>query len=465
MDSELRGSVSLLLSMLLLLGLVGNIAPQVETLSSPDGRNVESAAYVDLNAFMFDEFQKWDAMITRYISINGSLMEHYDYSRAPDYSKLTLASSAVCFDALVSFYEATNGEYYLSKLRAMIDAFIEGSGPDGFYTFDSYKGEIFYLWGYRYDVPPVMEGDFSALYVMAAGASAVWLYQKTGELKYRNLADRIARESLNLAIVNNSTDMAWYYRYVFNATEADCIFGHHELGCFAQFYSVYGRYINSTYASYVPKIIHWIWRAQLASGGLGYKYIGDTVESRYYTAFVLWPALEAYKNVPEQFSESLKTKLNNTITYLLKLSGSQYSAQNYYYAADLVLAAKSGLISSPTPDYLSKTKTYVYGSLKLARYAEKGFDVALNDCSIGYRFQGHSVGALFSTYPLPDSLKTFSSPKISFEEYQTGRYYWQGWAISNPYSIYVGDNYGLTGWAPSPYQVFVRTKLVLQQEV
>ena len=220
---------------------------------------------------------------------------------------------------------------------------------------------------------------------------------------------------------------------------------------------VYGRYINTTYASYVPKIINWIWRAQLASGGLSYN-IGGTVEAKYYTAFVLWYALEAYTSVPEQFSETLKAKLNNTITYLLKLSGSQYSAQNYYITADLVLAVKSGLISSPTSAYLEKTKTYACGSLMLARYAEKGFDIALNDYSIGYRFQGSSVGALFSTYPLSDDLKTFTLPIISFEEYQLGRYYWQGWAISDPYSIYVGDTYGQTGWAPYPYTILASKK-------
>ena len=456
--TRLKRTLGIILTLLAILpGLTRNFTPQAETLSSPEGKSVESAAYVDLNALMYDEFQNWDAMMTRYISLNGSLTEYYDYSRAPDYTKVTLASSVVYSDALISFYEATNDGYYLSKLRTIIDAFIEGSGPDGFYTFDSYKGEVFYVWTYRYNVPPVMEAEFSALYTMPAGVSTVWLYQKTGESKYRNLADRIARESLGLAIVNNATDMAWRSTYVFNGTEDDAKIGVNMLGCIAQFYSIYGRYINSTYASYVPKIINWIWRAQLSSGGLSYN-IGGTVESKYYTAFVLWYALEAYKNVPEQFSETLKTKLNNTITYLLKLSGSQYSVRNYYIAADLVLAVKSRLISSPTSDYLEKTKTYAYGSLMLARYAERGFDVALNDYSIGYRFQGSSVGALFSTYPLPGDLKTFTSPKISFEEYQTGRYYWQGWAISNPYPVYVGDIYGQTGWAPYPYTILASQK-------
>jgi len=105
----------------------------------------EGTAYVDLNALMFEEFRKWDAILTRYISLNASLVEYYDYSRAPDYSKLTLANPLTYFDALISFYEATNDEYYLVKLKTMIDAHIEGSRPNGFYTYDSYRGEIFYV--------------------------------------------------------------------------------------------------------------------------------------------------------------------------------------------------------------------------------------------------------------------------------------------------------------------------------
>jgi len=455
--SELRRIVSASLSILLLLGLILNYMPLVETFSSPRDKVMENGAYVDLNALMFDEFQKWDTMLTRYISINGSLTEYYDYSRAPDYSKPTLASAMIYSDALISFYEAFNYGYYLSKLRTMIDSLIEESGPNGFYTFDSYKGEIFYVWTYRYNVPPEKEVEFSALYTMPAGVSAAWLYLKTGELKYKNLADRIARESLGFAVVNNATDMGWRSTYCFNGTEADAKIGVNMLGCIAQFYSVYGKYINSTYASYIPKIINWIWRAQLASGGLSYD-IGGTVEAKYYTAFVFWYALKAYQTVPEQFSEDLQTKLNKTLTYLLKVSGGQFSAENYFITADLVLAVKSGLIAFPASDYLEKTKTYVYGSLMLARYAEKGFDIALNDYSIGYRFQGSPMVAFFSNYPLPDNLKVFLSPKISFEEYRTGSYHWQGWAISTAPPMYVGDIYGQTGWAPHPFTILVSYK-------
>jgi len=449
--------VSFSFSMLLLLGLIGNLSPKVETLSGSEVKDIEGATSVDLNTVMFEEFQKWDAMMTRYISTNGSLTEYYDYSRAPDYSKPTLASSMVYSDALISFHEASINGYYLSKLRAMVNALIEESGANGFYTFDSYKGEIFYVWTYRYNVPPEMEAEFSALYTMPAGISAVWLYQKTGEPKYKNLADRIAQESLGFVIVNNATDMGWKSTYCFGGQESDAKIGVNMLGCIAQFYSAYGKYINSTYASYVPRIINWIWRAQLASGGLSYN-IGGTTETSYYTAFAFWYALEAYKNVPEQFSEDLKMKLNNTLTYLLKSSGKQYSAENYYKAADLVSAVKSGFISSPTLDYLEKSKTYVYGSLTLAYYSEKGFDIALNDYSIGYRFQGSSVGALLSTYPLPENLEVFSTPKISSEEYATGRYYWRGWAIEVPQPIYVNDIYDQTGWAPYPFTVLVSHK-------
>lgn len=427
----------------------------------PPAEMVVDWKVADLNALMFDEFHKWDAMMTRYISINGSLVEYYDYSRAPNYSKLTLANPLTYFNALISFYEATNDEYYLTKLKAMIDAYIEGSGPNGFYTFDCYKGEIFYVWYYRYDIPPIREADFSAMTVMGSGVSAVWLHQKTGEQKYKNLADRIARESYGLAIVNNATDMAWKHNYCFNGTEEDAKIGVNRQTSIAYFYSIYAKYINSTYASYIPKILNWAWRAQLASGGLSYD-IGQTSESKPYTALSLWYALKAYSNIPEQFSESLKTKMNSSITWLLRVSGAQYYLENHIISSVLVLAVKSGFISSPTSDYLAKTKTYVYGSLKLARYAEKGFDVALNDYSTGYRWQVLFMGALFSTYPLPSNLNIFTLPKISFEEYQTGRYYWQGWAIQPSPTMtarfYVGDSYGQTGWDPYPFIVLASHK-------
>jgi hypothetical protein len=402
---------------------------------------------VDLNALMFSEFHRWDALSTRYLSTNATVSDMWDYTRAlktGTYDKSSLSSPTTYFIAMASFYEATGNPYYLNKIRAMVDTYI----TDPWYRAGTDQGTIFYVPKYWIDGS---EKDSSAMATMMAGVLAINLHQWTGETKYKDLADRIAMQSLNFLAVNNSTDMAWVPGYYITPRdEATAKIGVSRQGTIADFYSLYSQY-NTSFASYVPKIINWMWRSQISNGGMGYN-IGDTSPHTSYTAYSLCHALRAYQNVPTQFDTTLKTKINNTLTWIANQAGTSWYATNWIYTAAFVLAVKSNFLTTPSPEYLDKTKTYLYATLNMMHYSQKGATYTLIDYPFGYRWQELFTGAMFSVYSLPSNLATFTSPKIISENYWTGRYYWQGWALGLQRNfMYVADVYGNTGWYQYPY--------------
>ena len=428
-----------------MIGLTGNIDATNKAPFTGSNLVEEEAVYVDLNALMFEKFQTWDALCTRYLSTNATISDMWDYGRAfYGWDKATLSSPTTYFIAMASFYEATGNPYYLSKIRVMVDTYISNT----WYRASTDKGIIFYVPKYWYDGS---ENDAAAIAVTMAGILAIKLYNWTGETKYRDLADRIASESLRFLAVNNSTDMAWnpcYYHLP--RDEAHAKIGVNRQGAIADFYSLYSQY-NSTFASYVPKIINWIWRAQLSDGSLGYN-IGDTSPSAAYTAYSLYFTLRSYKNVPNQFDDTLKTKINNTLTWVANQAGISYYCINLYFTGALLWAVESNFLSAPSQEYLDKTKTYLYATLNMLHYSQKGGTYSLIDFPYGYRWQDLS-GGIFSVYPLPSNLATFTSPKVVSESYSTGKYYWHGWALGLQTSeMYVAEaNTGYTGWYQYPY--------------
>jgi len=309
------------------------------------------------------------------------------------YGKTTL-SALISVLPFVYFYESTGNEYYLRKLQVVIDQIIDSS----WFRASADIGTIIYCPQYWIDGA---ERDFTAKITMFAGVSAVKLYQWIGQTKYKTLADRIASESLQLVVVNNSTDMAWSWAYYLQRTEANAKMGVNRQGSIAYFYAVYGNVINSTYMGYVPKIVNWIWRAQQADNGLAYS-MDSSRSHAVYSAYSLYFALNSYYYASGYFGATLKTKMNNTLTYLQNGTYGQsplYYANLYVTGSAYILAVKTGFLSSPTQNYLNRTKTIIYTALQAMNVRERGFHVSLDDFSCGYRWFQFFVGAFFSTYP------------------------------------------------------------------
>ena len=405
----------------------------------------EGAVYVDLNSLIFENFQKWDALLTRYLSLNGTITDKWDRAQAPSYSHTTLSGAWYYLLSLATFYEEKKGDYYLRKLQSIIDEHIDNP----WYRATTDIGTIHYVPGYYYGG---VENDASALFFAPTGVGAIKLHEWTGNSKYKTYADDLATESQLLVAVSNSTDMAWNGQYKNtprNATTAKT--GVNRQGAIGYFYSLYARY-NSTFGSFVPKIFNWIWRAQVDDGGLGYN-IGDAKAGLDYTAFSTWFVMNAYQNVPSQFSSTLKAKINNTITWMTQIAGSGTYLRNAIVGSALAMAVESGFISNPSSAFLNKTKTYIYVALKTLTYGIKGLQTSVSDYPEGYRWGQLFLGALLSTYPLPSSLVTYSSPHVTFKNYETGRYYWEGYGLDFEASqiLHVGDIYHNNGLYRYPY--------------
>lgn len=433
----------ILLAVLLILGLAKNFSLQV-TKANPSS--------TDLNVLILSKFKEWDAFITSITDINGTTTDPYFYSFFPTWQHIVQSTLHHYLYALMNVHKESSDSYYLRKLQIYVDAYINQSGTNGFCTADSYKGEIFYAPNMYYGGA---NDDPTPKSAMAVGIASVYLYDVLGDSKYKDLADRIANESYDFALVNNATDMAWRYDYYFNGTEEDCKIGVNRQGSIAYFYAIYGEHINSTYKTYVPKIINWIWRAQLENGGLSYDIGGSTVTNPY-TGFSIWFALSAYEYASAQFSETLKTKIADSISYMETIQGSRAYLLNYVVASALALSVKTGFKANPSATYLDKTKTYIYTSLQTMYIAKQGF-VSISRKTTGYSWQMWFVGCFFSLYPLPDNLKTFTTPKITLDNYQTGRWYWEGytfdWGAKRP--LYVGDSYTNVGTNFFPFYAFV----------
>ena len=120
-------TLGIMLTLLSILpGLIGNLTSQAKTESSSE---VRQGVHVDLNALMFEQFQKWDALCTRYLSTNATVSDMWDYTRAPEnYDKASLCSPTNYLIAMASFYEATGGSYYIHKICVMVDTYMTTHG-------------------------------------------------------------------------------------------------------------------------------------------------------------------------------------------------------------------------------------------------------------------------------------------------------------------------------------------------
>lgn len=411
MNQILKKSVPLCLLLVSVLGVAGAFVPQT------------NATGTDLNDLMLEKFVDYDAMLTSQLSLNGTITDPYDRSQGvatPMYGKVSL-SAVISLLPYARFYENTNNGYYLRKLQTIVDRIIDDSWfratPN-----PTPPNEIIYCPQYWYDNK---ENDPTPKTTMLAGIVAVRLYQWTGETKYKILADRIASESMQLAVVNNSTDMAWAWCYYTNRDLTNAQIGVNRQGSIAYFYGVYGSVIDNSFLAYIPKIANWIWRAQTANKGLTYS-IGTGSASAEYTAYSLYFIESAYAYASSQFIDSLKIKMLNSLQYLQNGTYGQsplYYAMEYVSSASYVQAVKSGLISSPTQSFLNRTKTEVYIALTMIDIRARGFHVSLDDFSLGYRWNQFFVSSLFDMYPLPENLETYTAPYTEVQEIGTaGRY-------------------------------------------
>lgn len=403
-----------------------------------------------LNTLMASEFAKWDAMLTRYLSTNGTISDFFDFSQSTINSTATLAGVAGYMLGLYSFYSATNDVYYLAKLRYLMDQIIS----DPFFTVSTDKGTANYVPQYFFNGE---ENDPACMLTMYAAGIALKLYALTGDSKYKAFADDVAYQSRNwFVVVDNATDLAWSSGYYDNRDLAHAETGVNRQGAIAWFYSEYAAY-NASYADYVPLILHWIWRAQLTDNSLSYN-LGSTVPDTAYTAFSLFDALEAYGNVPTEFSGQLITHLNNTLGCVYNYT--QTSGLNYLQqaidSAVLVRSITSGFLTSPSSDIINATVNTICLQLNTLNFGQYGLsDTAYERLS--YRWPQYFLGCLFSCYPLPSSLsKTYYVPQVSFAATGTsGRYLWNGTnlLLKGVGILFVGDSDNLVGMSPSPFWV------------
>jgi hypothetical protein len=222
----------------------------------------------------------------------------------------------------------------------------------------------------------------------------------------------------------------------------------------ALFYSVYGTIINSTFSTYLPKIVNWVWRSQLASGGLAYS-IGVTYEDVPYSACSLAKALSAYQYASSQFDEGLKTRMNSTLMWLRTgiYGGNNFVYNNIYIIASAyILAVETGFYT-PTQSFLDTTRTVIYTALQMVNIREKGHVSAIDDFAFGYRWAEYYNSYFFSTYPLPPSLSTYDEPIFAFEPLALGRVKLIGAGFQNIYGIryLYGDNNLMSGMYQQSY--------------
>ena len=428
---------NLCLSALLIIGLFAEWTPQTQ------------AQTTNLNDLLKSNFAKWDALLTRYASTNGTVTDIYDFSKVLTDSRTTLSTIGFYLLALTNFYEETGNQYYLSKAQAFVDNFLTGS----WWTVSTDKGVAIYTPGYWYND---RENDASCLILGIAGSVSLKLYEWTGQSKYKTWADSIAFQSYNwFPAVNNNTDLAWVSSYYTTPrTEALAKIGVNRQGALGVFYSLYSQY-DTNYGEYVPNIFNWMWRAQKADYGLSYD-IGGGNSDLPYTAWAFWFAMLSYEQVPTRFDSGLVAKLNNTLTYLSKRASTNHYLTNVMVAAALAKAIKSGFVSFPSERLLEQTKTYFYTALRTLFYSEKGIVNSINEYPYGFRWSQYSLGALFASYPLPTDLASYSSAYVYLTNYATGRYYVEGSMLQAPTqqkSIYVGDIYDNNGERAYPFDL------------
>jgi len=402
------GLVCVCVLLVLLLSLVGNMVPLVQS------------STVDLNALLKSKFDEYLAWITRYTDINGTVVDIRDYSQCISGDSGITLSVPIYLLALACVYEQTNGEFYLALLREHTDAIIDNAMN---YVEVGGVGEIFFAthcWiGHQ--------GDTNVHQTAIMGIVATKLYLWTGETSYKTLADRIATESYDkLAVLENSTDLAWSTQYYQERDEENAKRAINRQGMMAWFYALYGKHVNSTFTPLVPKIVNWMWRAQINDGGLGYN-IGDPTVNTYYSAMSIYEVLNAYVVDSSQFNPSLRTKIANALVYIHDRCPAPYDYQRLYFLT-------SAFVSAWKTDYFTnyidviRTKSMLYSALSSFHLTDIGFVSRIEHLSFGFRWQQYAVVPVFMAYPLADpTFDTSTMNPITSYEYATGFHYFVGY--------------------------------------
>jgi len=340
----------------------------------------------DLNVLFKDTFDDYDAVLTKWMDVNGTFVDLWDSSRGgSDYS---LSTIGFYIFGLIQMYNSSGDEYYLSKLRSIVDAVIS----DPFFYDTADIGEIFYPPQFYFDGG---EMDYTPKLAMAYAIASVYLYKWTGATKYKDLADRVANETMQLIVVNNSTDMAWSNAYHKLRTYAQARNAVNRQAFITWFHALYGKEINSTYTSYISKELHWQFKAQKPNGAFAYN-IDDDSTNLYYTGFHIAALLSGYYIDSTGFTVYV-AQIQNALTWMEMQTVDDYIGISVTGA--LAMGWKNGFNVNS-----DRTKALTYIFLNALQYAEKGIGTkpSLSRIYAGWRHSQYELGMMFNAYPLPD---------------------------------------------------------------
>lgn len=362
---------------------------------------------------MWSSWKNWDALFTRWLSLNGTLVDPYDYVLRnwgiP--SNISLSGIGYYSLALVNMYEQTRSnyslsQYYLSKLSTLIEGLIDNR----FCYVDVYMVgagniNIFHVPAFYFSKD---EHDYDPTPTMLTAFASLKLWKWTQNEKFKQLADRVARESLLLAAVNNSTDLAWsqYYSWGRDETHAKKLIWRQAPITF--FYTLYGKEINSTYLALANRTLHWQFRAQLPSGALNAS-IGEATEDKdtqALTCLQMFLLTWGYRISAEPYI-SHKTNMTNTILWLQSLPIDFAHMENYAVTSALINSWKANFTVET-----NKIKTATYFGLKTLNFTTYGVfpENGISDVAYGWRWPQPFIASFLSTYPLLDG--TFQPSEI-----------------------------------------------------
>ena len=244
--------------------------------------------------------------------------------------------------------------------------------------------------------------------------------------------------------------------YYQNRDEAGAKQAVNRQGMIAWFYALYGKNINSTFTPLVPKIVNWMWRAQIDNGGLGYD-IGASAVNEWYTAMGIYEVLNAYLVDSSRFSSSLKTKIANALIYISDRSPAPYDYQRLYFLTSAFLTAwKTDYFRNHIS--IPRTKAMLYAALNSFHLTDIGFVSRLSYLSFGFRWSQYAIVPLFIAYPLPDpTFDTSTMNPITSYDYVTGKHYFVGYTggILADYVANGGDYYGVRLYTSSGRTFFM----------
>jgi hypothetical protein len=376
---------------------------RLEKLQVNQSRDLQApTSTIDLNNIMLNSWKEWDALLTRWLSLNGTLVDPYDYVLrnwgVP--SNTSLSGISFYLLALINMYEQASNDYdlsnyYLSKLRAMIQGLIDNP----FCYTDVYIGgqgntNIFHVPSFY---SSNSEHAFDPAPTMLTAFASVKLWKSTHSEKFKLLADRVAKESLQLAAVDNSTDLAWSQYYSWGRDENNARQLTWRQAIITCFYTLYGSEIDPIYLTYVNRTLHWQFRAQLPSGGLA-SSIGETIPDKAYTGIQMFLFTLGYRTSSGQYLGH-KTNMTNAILWLQSLPIDFAQMESYAVTGALINSWKANF----TVD-TRKTITAAYLGLKTLNFTTYGIFTksGITDGAYGWRWPQPFIVSFLSTYPLPD---------------------------------------------------------------